>query len=190
MKFFTGIMKIIIDIVAILMVILLLAVLVNYFQIAVYNNKFSNLFGYTFFEVTTGSMSKTIQIDDVIIVKITKEVKTGDIISFFNEDEIVTHRIIEEKNRQLITKGDANNTTDKPITKEEVIGKVELIIPKFGIWIRVFSDYRVSLSIIITILLFGLALNSGKKKNRHTFSKFIKNVKEYRKNAKERETKD
>ena len=47
-------------------------------QIKILNNSYANIFGYTFFEVATGSMSNTIEIGDVVIVKITKEVQENE----------------------------------------------------------------------------------------------------------------
>ena len=55
-----------------------------------------NVFGYTYFVVATGSMSGTIEVDDIIFVKITKSVKINDIITFKNKDgDIITHRLIK-----------------------------------------------------------------------------------------------
>ena len=120
MKIITKIMQIIIDIIIVFMLVLLFVVLINFFKIIIYNNKNSNLFGFTFFEVSTGSMSKAIEIDDVIIVRITKDVKTGDIISFLNGDEIVTHRIIEEKNNQIITKKCTENGSNMAMPAQAI----------------------------------------------------------------------
>ncbi len=35
----------------------------------------------------------------------------------------ITHRIVEVGNGTYITKGDANNTEDKPVEQEQIIGK-------------------------------------------------------------------
>ena len=194
MKILKKIFKIFFDILVVLAILLAIIVMYNFVQVSAFNKKYPEFFGYTFFEVTTGSMKETIQINDVILVKITNEVKEGDIISYENGEEIITHRIVEEKGEQLITKGDANTSKDKPIERNSVIGKVVKTIPKLGIWLKVFSDIKVIFSISITIILFGLALSNKpkeeSKKSRHSFSKFIKNVKGIRKNAKSKETKE
>ena len=84
-----------------------------------------NVFGYTYFVVATGSMSGTIEVNDIIFVKITKDVEKNDIISYKNKSgEIITHRLIDKSGNRLITKGDANNAQDEPITKSAVLGKV------------------------------------------------------------------
>lgn len=92
-----------------------------------------NVFGYSYFVVTTGSMSGTIEVDDIIFVKITKEVKPNEVIVFKNkEGDIITHRFIQKSGSKYLTKGDVNNTMDDPITKDQIIGKVTLIIsPSF-----------------------------------------------------------
>ena len=92
-----------------------------------------NVFGYTYFVVATGSMSGTIEVDDIIFVKLTKDVKNNDVITFKSKDgDIITHRLIGQKDDKYITKGDVNNVTDELITKNQIIGKVNLIVsPSF-----------------------------------------------------------
>ena len=54
------------------------------YQLKIEKNDYANLFGYTFFEVATGSMSPTMEIGDVVIVKITKEVNNLGINNSYN----------------------------------------------------------------------------------------------------------
>ena len=183
MKFLKCFLKTIFNIIIVLLVLLVIVVGYNFIQINVLNKQYASFFGYTFFEITTGSMEPTIEISDVIIVKITKDVKINDIISFIENDEVITHRIISERDNQLITKGDANTGEDKPVEKKNVIGKVVKIIPKFGIWVKVFTDIKVTASIIITLVLFGFAFSSNKSevpKEETSFSRFMRNRREKR----------
>lgn len=92
-----------------------------------------NVFGYTYFVVKTGSMSGTLEVDDVIIVKITKDTKINDIITYVNDNgEIITHRLVRKSGSKLIAQGDVNNVEDNPITKNQLIGTVALVIsPSF-----------------------------------------------------------
>lgn len=92
-----------------------------------------NVFGYTYFVVKTGSMSGTLEVDDVIIVKITKDTKINDIITYVNDNgEIITHRLVRMSGSKLIAQGDVNNVEDNPITKDQLIGTVALVIsPSF-----------------------------------------------------------
>ena len=92
-----------------------------------------NVFGYSYFVVTTGSMSGTIEVDDIIFVKITKDVKPNEVITFKNKDgDIITHRFLQKSGSKYLTKGDVNNAMDDPVTKDQIIGKVALVIsPSF-----------------------------------------------------------
>ena len=120
------------------------------------NSMYMNICGYTAMQVITGSMSDTINVNDVVIVKLTDDVKKNDIISYIDDNAIITHRIVDITDTKITTKGDANNSNDKPISKSDVIGKVEYIIPKVGIWKNVLSTPVVYISLGITIILIFL----------------------------------
>ena len=96
---------------------------------------YANVFGYTYFVVATGSMSGTIEVNDVVIVKLTDDVELNDIITYQGENgEFITHRVVKKIGNQIITQGDVNNTEDEPISKEDIVGKVTVVIsPSFVI---------------------------------------------------------
>lgn len=78
------------------------------------------------YKVLTGSMEDGIHTGDYIIVKHTKDLEVGDIVTYKRSNYYITHRIIElDKERgKLITKGDANNIEDDPaVDMSEVVGK-------------------------------------------------------------------
>ena len=51
--------------------------------------------------------------------------ETGDIITFHNEDTVVTHRVVKKEEGTFITKGDANKNADPiPVAKSQIIGRV------------------------------------------------------------------
>ena len=145
----------------ILLIIVTLIILVGIYylvQIKVFNNDYANIFGYTFFEVATGSMADTIEIGDVVIVELTKDVRKNDIIVYKDEENFITHRLIEiDENGEFITKGDANNTEDKPVNETQVLGKVTYIIPKLGIWRKAILSPQVLILIASLIILLGIA---------------------------------
>ena len=94
---------------------------------------YANVFGYTYFVVATGSMSGTIEVNDVVIVKIGEEANINDIITYQTDNgEFITHRVIKKIGNQIITQGDVNNTEDDPITKDQIVGTVKMVIsPSF-----------------------------------------------------------
>ena len=127
--------KIIGYILNILLIIITLLILVGIYyiiQIKILKNDFANLCGYTFFEVATGSMENTINIGDVVIVNLTKDVNENDIIVYKDDNNFITHRLIKKQADKLITRGDANNSEDKPINEDQILGKVIYIVPKMG----------------------------------------------------------
>ena len=161
--------EIITNILLILVVIAIFFALYGFVQLRVLNKPYINYFGYTFFEVVSGSMSPTINTYDMIIVKIDKEVSVDDIVTFYKDNSFITHRITDYKDdNNILTKGDANNTTDKSITKDEILGKVVFIIPKFGIIRVVLSDIKVIASVFITIILFSVAFSIKKVSKNET----------------------
>ena len=180
MKIISKIIETILNIIIIFVLMILLIALYYVAQTKIMHKDYANIWGYTGFEVITGSMSGTIEVGDVVIVKLTNEIQENDIIVYKEENSFITHRIIKIDNNSITTKGDANNSEDKQITKEQVIGKVIKIIPKISIWKKVLSTPAVLISAITTILLFGfvfsyesknVARESDNKKKEHNNDK-------------------
>lgn len=164
------VISIILNILLGVVILLLILFAYNSIQTRVFHKEYSNVFGYTAFKVVSGSMYDTIDIGDIVIVKIKKDkdvFSEDNIIVFKEENSIITHRIIEIDGEKIITKGDANNTEDEPITREKIIGKVTKIIPNVEIWKKVFTSPQVVISIITTIILFTIAFSyDGDKKSK------------------------
>ncbi len=156
------------NLIIIFLSILVIIFLYCFVQLNFLKKEYVNIFGYSFFTVETGSMSGTIEIDDIIIVKLGKDVQNNDIITFKEENNIITHRIIKMDAEKITTKGDANNAEDKPISKDNVIGKVVFIFKNIKIWKKVFTTPKVYISLIITLLLFGISFSI---KNDNSISK-------------------
>lgn len=152
-----------IDFLTIILIVVLVIVLYCYAQLKIFGEKYINFCGYTIFQVITGSMADTIQIKDIVIVKITDDVKINDIITYKSGDNFVTHRIIKIDNEKIITKGDANNSEDEPITKDVVVGKVIFIISNVAVWLNVLKTPQVIIAIIITIVIIWLLFFYKKK---------------------------
>ena len=109
-------------------------------------------------------MEDEIQVGDYVFVKITKDVEEKDIISFVDNEDVITHRIVKIDEDEIITKGDNNNATDEPINKNQVIGKVVYIGKSYGKFLNVVTNLYVFIPFFATILFFSLAMSDGKKK--------------------------
>ena len=153
------IFKFLLNTLTVIAVIVIIIVVLGNVQMKLSGNKFPSYFGYTFFKVTTGSMGDTVKVDDIVVVKITKDVELNDIITFIEGDSFITHRLIKVEKNKLITKGDANNAKDVAITLDDVVGKVTIVLSGLGIWKQVLTTPRVILAICLTILLFDIAFS-------------------------------
>ena len=122
-------------------------------QINVFHNDYANLFGYTFFEVATGSMYPTIEVGDIVVVNITKDVKENDIIVYKDGENFITHRLIKKNDEEFITKGDANNTEDLPIRENVILGKVVNKISHIGIIRKIILSPKVIGLIVMLIFI-------------------------------------
>lgn len=150
----TNLAKIITDIIIILLSIIAIIVIWGFVQVSIQHKEYVNIFGYSIFSTETGSMSKTIEKGDIVIVKLGENtLNEKDIITYKSGNAIITHRIKKIDGNTIIAKGDNNNTEDDPIEKDMVIGKVVYIFNNVEVWKKVFSDMQVIVSICITIIL-------------------------------------
>ena len=155
----------------------LLLAIYNFFTVRILKNDYSNVFGYTVFEVVSGSMSPEIEKWDLILVKVGDDYKEGDIISYKSKDAIVTHRVIEKKDDVLITKGDANNTVDAPVNSSLVIGKVVKTYRHLGAWIKVMTTPKVMALSLISLVLVLYTISSFKHDKKDKTKKSKKETK-------------
>jgi signal peptidase I len=172
-----NITKNIINILCVILFIILALVIYAKLRVTFSNDVHANYFGVRIFEVASGSMEPTLKINDVLLVKVNvDDLQKDDIIAYKSEDSIITHRIVMINDNDLIVKGDANNTVDAPIKKDQVIGKVVKVFPHLGIWKKILTEPKILILIFITLLLFdgALSYNGKDKKNNKEEVKEIK----------------
>ncbi|MBR3523211.1 MAG: signal peptidase I [Bacilli bacterium] len=122
-----------------------------------------SFFGYRLFQVQTGSMEPKIKINDLIIIKEKRNYKKNDIVTYKDENNnYVTHRIVKITKKEVIAKGDANNTEDKPISKNKIIGKVVFKFRFINIVNKILRNYIVLTAIFIMGILVILFLPNKK----------------------------
>ena len=137
----------------------------------VFKQEYVNIFGYTYFIVATGSMSGTIEVNDIIIVKINDDFKEKDIITYNNKGSFITHRVEKIKDDKVITKGDVNNLEDDPVLKKDIIGRVVFVV-SFSALLKI-----TAVLLLLTIIL--IVINFEK-----VFKKYILKDKKTRKQTK------
>lgn len=140
----------------VMMVVFVLLLIFNWYFIAAraLTGKNATLFGYSAAVVVSGSMTGTIDVDDMVIIHRQDSYSCGDIITYKSNSSLVTHRIQEITDDGYITKGDANNTPDaEVVTEDKIVGSVVTVIPKVGLLV---SALRTPLGILSIVLVGGL----------------------------------
>lgn len=164
----------------ILCLILIFFILLNIFSM---NNK--SLFGFRIYRVISGSMQPALQIGDVIIVKKSNNYSERDIITYSNGLTTITHRIIAINNDEVITKGDANEVDDKPINKEQIVGKFFFRISNFSLFSIILSKNVIYLIMIfLLVLIFLLVIGDRIIKNLRYQSNNVKKLKKNKEKSK------
>lgn len=171
-----NILNVILNILIGIFSIILLISLYNNIQIKLFGKDYSDFFGYSIFEVQTGSMKPEIDPGDWIIVKATQDINLKDIVTFRKDGEFITHRVIGTYNETYVTKGDANTSKDDPIDKSQIVGKVTKILPNFGIFKKTIFNPAVLISIIITIFICNIVFKDNLKNSNG--KELIKKLKE------------
>lgn len=127
-------------------------------------NQMPTPFGYASAVVLSGSMEPTLSIDDLIIIKKCDEYKVNDVVVFQDGRSCVVHRIVSINDYEVTTKGDANNSEDKPIKLDQLRGKVIFHIPGVGRFVEVIKS-PLSIIVIIVLAVFLLERSYRKEKN-------------------------
>ena len=128
---------------------LIVICILAFISTVVLHKDYVNIGGYTFFIVASGSMSGTVDVNDMVIVKITDDFQVGDIVTYQADGYFVTHRIISINKDQIITKGDSNNTEDDPIGRDKIIGKVVAIFPFMAIFEILGAIILISIIVVV-----------------------------------------
>ena len=166
MKKLKKIATIIVQIITVILFLFLLLIIYGKLQMIFTKKNYSSYFGYTVFQIASASMEPELYVDDVILVKLNADFEVNDIISFHDEDAIVTHRVIAINGESIIVQGDNNNTVDAPVKADEVIGKVVKVYPELKIWQDIFTDPKILIVMFVTLILFDLALTNKKGDNK------------------------
>lgn len=174
----------------------------NYVCINVLKQDLPTINGYGTLEVISGSMEPTIDVGDLIIVN-TKydELKENDIITFYDEKgSFVTHRIIEIKDGEYITKGDNNNSEDQgTINKDDIVAKYVTRLNGMGKLMAAFKNPITMIMILVIGILVCVLVSTDKEgnpiiteeeKEYEEFLKYKENSEKEKKSTKTKEVKN
>lgn len=154
--------NVLLNVLIVLFSITLLISIYSAVQTKIFKKKYSDFFGYSVFEVKTGSMVPTIKVGDWIIVHKSDTYNLKDIVTYEKDGEYITHKIVQVYNTTFVTRGDANNKDDDPINQSQIVGKVVKILPAFGLLRQTVFNPVVLIALMITIVLFNSAFKDNK----------------------------
>ena len=129
--------------------------------------------GFRLFRVASGSMEPTINLNALIIIHNQKDYQKGDIITYKDSSSYTTHRIVDISDDLVITKGDANDIKDVPISKDLIIGKVIYTINLSDKIVYLFNRYIVWVILLLALIL--IIVNFPISRNRIEQTRSINN---------------
>ena len=151
-------------------------------------NKMPMPFGYGAAVVLSGSMEPTFSKDDLIFVKKTDSIDTGDIVVYQSNNSLVVHRVVSIDDDVVITKGDANNIEDSSFDKSAIKGVVIGCIPGLGI---IVNAIKTPAGTVVVLLCAFLLIELSFRKQKESDDKRIEEIKaEIRRLKEEKEGKD
>ncbi len=144
----------------------------------VIGNKMPMPFHYGMATVLSGSMEPQLSVNDLVIIREIDEVQVGDIVVFQSGEILVIHRVIEIDKDTIITKGDANNMADSPITKADIKGVLVWQIPYAGNIVRILKQpWMIVLMIVFAFLLVEGSFRKEKEKDKEELDEIQNEIK-------------
>lgn len=110
-------------------------------------------FGYGAANVLSGSMEPTFSEGTLLIIKAARETKTGEIVVYQAEDELIVHRVVSVEGDIIVTKGDANAVCDRPFRKDALRGKVIAWIPHVGAIANILENVVLAATALILMIV-------------------------------------
>ena len=150
----------------------------------------THLFGLYMFNIVSESMEPTLQKNDVVIVQKCElsQLQRGNIITFKQDERIISHRIIDiTEERGIIkfkTKGDNNEIADPDqVEAGQVYGKVLFNIGGIGKIVNYIQNVRGLINIVIfAIIVYILVSLRDKQKNTRKMKRKKYEIKKMRDN--------
>ena len=109
--------------------------------------------------VLSDSMNPVLKAGDAILTVNTdfSDIRTGDVVVYCRDGDLVVHQVIDRDDTQLITKGLSNESVDLPVTEDEYRTKMAFRIPLLGgIWRITSKPFNFLLfALLVTLLIFG-----------------------------------
>ena len=147
-----------------MIVLLILIFLFSFSSIILFSYK--KLSKYSIAIVMSDSMTPVLNKYDLIIIKKQDEYNESDIVAYYENNNIIVHRIILKGNNYVITKGDANKVDDNKIKLKNLKGKVIRNFNYAGKIVVLLQKRNIRIILYVVLTLSIILTNSGFNKKR------------------------
>lgn len=118
---------------------------------------FPSIMDWGFATVASGSMEPQIPVGAILVIRQHSPYCVGDVVMYQDgSGKLITHRITEITDDAIITKGDANEEPDPPISSSQIIGKIQYSFSGFLYYYRRYPLPTIYGAIIILLIILGL----------------------------------
>lgn len=141
-----------------LIILLLVIIIVNIVSLTTQKSgKPFTIFGFYMVMIESNSMEPAIQVNDVVILEKLDVYQPGEVITYMDHGDLITHRIQGITENGYLTKGDANISSDQTIvSSENVIGKVIKVNSFLGLLIQVLLSPYIFGFIIAVLIIYAV----------------------------------
>lgn len=147
-----------------MIVLLILIFLFSFSSIMLFSYK--KLSKYSIAIVMSDSMTPVLNKYDLIIIKKQDEYNESDIVAYYENNNIIVHRIISKGNNYVITKGDANKIDDNKIKLKNLKGKVIRNFNYAGKIVVLLQKRNIRIILYVVLTLSIILTNKGFNKKR------------------------
>lgn len=127
--------------------------------------------------VLSGSMEPELSTGDLLIIAERESYNVGDVVVYQDGRTAVTHRIVSISEEEIITRGDANNTEDDPITLEQIKGEVVFAIPLVGYLVNIIKTPIGTLAILgLAVFLMERSFRAEKENDKRKLDAIIAEI--------------
>ena len=153
----------VLTIILVVVIIFMAVAIYTFIQIKIIRKTYAHFAGVIALSEQTESMKPVINIDDIVFVVINnKGLKEDDIIAYYDNDYVITHRLISIKDDSYITLGDNSDSGIEHVNKDQILGKV-IYIWRFGTWKKTMTSPQVYILILITLMFGSFTILEFKK---------------------------
>ena len=153
----------VLTIILVVVIIFMAVAIYTFIQIKIIRKTYTHFAGVIALSQLTESMKPAINIDDIVFVSINNSgLKKDDIIAYYDNDYVITHRLISINNDSYITLGDNSDSGIEHVNKDQILGKV-IYIWRFGTWKKTMTSPQVYILILITLMFGSFTILEFKK---------------------------